>query len=741
MSTQQLSASTEDAINRVQTVLLTEFLTSRNSEIRSLQRDIINSNSNTRVFQRLPRHLRRRAMSKAPHLLPKHLRSAAIREIVLPKKIRQRKRRKDLRRKQFRKEFIIHLNDLIKVNSLNNTSLNENIINNNTASLNNKENEEKKMKKGYRLSTHMYHTKRMKMEDLWGFRLAIEHTTDKVFRNSYRFQKRHATIHDKSYMVCLQLEFQLRDHIELFLKSLMNLNNLNNSSKNSNLNNNLPFHKDYLIGKREGSFEWKDKENGFTISTIDFLIHSTQPILMIWLHPSSLPESFNLLKKEINDLEINDTKILHRNDLSRFEIRGPLSLHYLQQVCKIDYLETLKEWRKQGIVQNEEELLRNFIEEWEVKMLKLIAGNSPSTLPQDMVLSFMAKHPIYTSSFQTSFESWKKEVSLFSNNNSSNTSTTTANANNSIIKEESDKRLNALQKQLMIYIPKCFENQIDLIWDQQECMKRFSFHYLKRNKRTLNRMYSKGANSVIDKNNNNKDDNNNNTEIKGPSSYPMIIIQKPSYLNDGTNFSGGFDLILPTIDVSAHIWSKLCKQKNMMALPLVDRNRLLLEQGKRTFPYDYPSSQAFQRIILMNNEQQSSHLMNIINEIEKPLSTYQFIQIITPWGGSLENYNIIYQPIKNQEILLKILKEKKKLDPIPKHSKIIEMKPIGFVTSATYSLLRGQSYGIGFITKEALLSTTGAANNNNYCNNNLRLGFIEKKDKTNIYYYPIQIVI
>ncbi|KAL9649292.1 hypothetical protein ABK040_014595, partial [Willaertia magna] len=57
-------------------------------------------------------------------------------------------------------------------------------------------------------------------------------------------------------------------------------------------------------------------------------------------------------------LEINDTKILHRNDLSRFEIRGPLSLHYLQQVCKIDYLETLKEWRKQGIVQNEEELLK-----------------------------------------------------------------------------------------------------------------------------------------------------------------------------------------------------------------------------------------------------------------------------------------------------------------------------------------------------------------------------------------------
>ncbi|KAG2370619.1 hypothetical protein C9374_014739 [Naegleria lovaniensis] len=590
----------------------------------TLQREISTSSSNARVFQRLPRHLRRRAMSKVPHLLPRHLRNAAIREMNLPKRVRQRKRRKDMKRKQQRKDFVVNVKQLPALNGEANT-------------------------KAFRLSTHIFHAKRMKMEDKWGMRLPVKHITDKIFRNGYRYIRRHCTIHERSYMVCLQVDFNTAGNVEKLLKSMMNIH----------IDSSLLFHNDYLVGKREGSFEWKDKHN-FTISTVEFLVRpktvtfngASEESIMIWIHPSSLPEGYRHLEQLVKDL---NGDIYHRNDLSRME-------------------------RMKTDIQ------------------------MATSLPVDMVLSFMAKHPIYTSSFNTTFEDFKKESQLIATAIAPSLSYTSSQSSS----KDNAKSLNSLQKKSMVYVPDRM-NDIALIWNQKECKARYQFPYLKRNKRT-----SKKFNPL--------------QSAEGPRSYPILLIQKPSSLNNGSSMGGGFDIILPTVDVSAHVWFKLSEQKNTMALPIFDRDRLLLEQGKRVFPNDYPSSQAFQRDVVAQNE----HLEDFIQQLSCPLSSYRPVQLFGIWGGSLEPYDMIFVPTNQQQIiaLTKLAKPSKdnkeleaKMHAIPKS--MIEAKCIGFVTSANYSLLRGKKYGIGFITLESsqqLPSIPGHSQN---------IVLIKRKDESN----------
>nr|CAG4708694.1 unnamed protein product [Naegleria fowleri] len=666
------NATTFKALEAVHTINPSLFLSARKEELFTLQREISTSSSNARVFQRLPRHLRRRAMSKVPHLLPRHLRNAAIREMNLPKRVRQRKRRKDMKRKQQRKDFVVNVKQLPALNG--------------------------ESTKAFRLSTHLFHAKRMKMEDKWGMRLPVKHITDKIFRNGYRYARRHCTIHERSYMVCLQVDFSTAGNVEKLLKSMMNIHT----------DSPLLFHNDYLIGKREGTFEWKDKNN-FTISTVEFLVRpktvtfngASEESIMIWIHPSSLPEGYQHLEQLV--LELKGT-IYHRNDLSRFEVRGPLTMKVISNVIRIHIEDTINELK----TTKSESQVKTISKEWERMKTDI---QMTTSLPVDMVISFMAKHPIYTSSFNTTFEDFKKESQLIATALAPSLSYTSSQSSS----KDNEKPLNSLQKKSMLYVPDHM-NDIPLIWNQKECKERYQFPYLKRTKRT-----NKKFNPL--------------QSAEGPRSFPILLIQKPSSLNSGSTMGGGFDIVLPTIDVSAHVWFKLSEQKNTMALPIFDRDRLLLEQGKRVFPNDYPSSQAFQRDIIAENE----HLEILIQQLECPLSSYRPVQLFGVWGGSLEPYDMIYVPTNQKQIaaLTKLAKPSKedrelqaKMHAIPKS--MIEAKCIGFVTSANYSLLRGKKYGIGFITLDSsqqLPSIPGHSQN---------IVLIKRKDESNEFYYPFQ---
>ena len=573
-----------------------------------------------------------------------------------------------MKRKQQRREYIVHLGQLPAINS-------------------------ESTKKGYRMSTHLFHAKRMKMEDQWGFRMAVEHITDKIFRNAYRFIRRHCTIHERSYMVCLQIDFNTSGNLEKLLKSMMHINH---QSK-------LPFHVDYLEGKREGSFEWKDRDN-FTISTVEFLVRPKvinceggEECLMMWIHPSSLPESYDLLQSLVHGLK---GTIHHRNDLSRFEVRGPLTMKTISNVIRMHSQDTVNEMKGNKVECD----IRTLMQEWD-RMRRNI--QNATSLPVDMAISFMAKHPIYTSSFNMPFEEFKRESLVLANSVAS-------------VPQSGEQDLNSLQKKMMVYVPDHL-NELGLIWNQQQMKAKYHFPYLRKNKRTVKMA-------------------NNMQSAEGPKSYPVILIQKASSLNSGSSMGGGFDIIVPTVDVSAHVWSKLSQQKNTMALPLFDRNRLLLEQGKRVFPNDYPSSKAFQRDFMKDNEV----LTKTVENLNCPLSSYQLVHVFGIWGGSFEPHDEIYVPTNPAQIRELSKRAKSKVNNenrelLPKmhaiHKDLIEAKCIGFVTSSNYSLLRGKKYGLGFVaagSDQVLPPIPGHSQN---------IALIKRREESNEYFYPVQIAV
>ncbi|KAL1418902.1 hypothetical protein MTO96_025576 [Rhipicephalus appendiculatus] len=54
------------------------------------------------------------------------------------------------------------------------------------------------------LETHIWHAKRFKMADLWGYRVPL-HPTDKGIRAAYRGSAKHVLLHDLSYYNCIEL--------------------------------------------------------------------------------------------------------------------------------------------------------------------------------------------------------------------------------------------------------------------------------------------------------------------------------------------------------------------------------------------------------------------------------------------------------------------------------------------------------------------------------------------------------
>lgn len=300
-------------MKRLTLVQVGEFVEARQNEIQEMYKLIRDQDKKgKRVFQRLPRYKRRRAMSWNIHLLPKRLRKSAEKE-TLPARIKHRKRRKFKRRK------------LIS---------------------------EKKPK---RLTTHIFHAKRMHMEEKFGYLLAVDACL-KIYRATYKFQRQHCTIYDSSYYNCLEFTSKDKKYIMEALKPLGP--------------NKIDFFQ-YTSGEREGeliiyenyplgcvgpaNFQWKqasEKENSQ---------------LWIWVHPLMKEKVLSLIKLN------NNVKLKERDDLIRFELRGPQSTQSLNSVLdpnKTSLPESLHTWKN---IQN----------------LK-----HPDSLPRNMVLSLSVNDPM-----------------------------------------------------------------------------------------------------------------------------------------------------------------------------------------------------------------------------------------------------------------------------------------------------------------------------------------------------------
>ncbi|KAF8340372.1 uncharacterized protein EI90DRAFT_2906355 [Cantharellus anzutake] len=151
-----------------------------------------------RVWQTLPRHLRRRAASHDPRRVPARLRLKAKSEVIEGPKPGKRKSSKDRKpgkgRKISRTEILLR----------------------------------RQRKKAW-LESHIWHAKRMKMTDQWGYRLAL-HTSEKSFRMSHRAALNGSILNDISYFSTLEIRGP-EDLLRQTLKSICDPSDLTPSSK------------------------------------------------------------------------------------------------------------------------------------------------------------------------------------------------------------------------------------------------------------------------------------------------------------------------------------------------------------------------------------------------------------------------------------------------------------------------------------------------------------------------------
>ncbi|KAL1711123.1 ribonucleases P/MRP protein subunit POP1-domain-containing protein [Schizophyllum commune] len=156
------SSVTLDSMKKLPGAIQVEkFAEARAFEIDAMHNAMQNSSEHSaqRAWQALPRHLRRRAASHDPRRVPTRLRERAKAEIDGPIRKRRHKVKKGT---TTAKEFA------------------------------------KRQRDKSWLETHVWHAKRMIMNNMWGYRLAIK-PTEKSFRPSHRAAMHGSILHDASY--------------------------------------------------------------------------------------------------------------------------------------------------------------------------------------------------------------------------------------------------------------------------------------------------------------------------------------------------------------------------------------------------------------------------------------------------------------------------------------------------------------------------------------------------------------
>ncbi|KAH7915836.1 ribonucleases P/MRP protein subunit POP1-domain-containing protein [Hygrophoropsis aurantiaca] len=150
-----------------------KFTEARAYEIDAMQKAIQNAGegSTHRAWQTLPRHLRRRAASHDVRRVPVRLRDKARAEM-------DPVRKKALGRSHPKRG---------KANQISRT---DSFL--------------RRQKDKAWLETHIWHAKRTKMENLWGYRLAVT-PTEKSFRPSHRASMHGSILHDASYFSLIEL--------------------------------------------------------------------------------------------------------------------------------------------------------------------------------------------------------------------------------------------------------------------------------------------------------------------------------------------------------------------------------------------------------------------------------------------------------------------------------------------------------------------------------------------------------
>ncbi|XP_033224394.1 ribonucleases P/MRP protein subunit POP1 [Belonocnema kinseyi] len=321
----------------------------RASEIKAMNQSLVTENpkQNKLIFQKLPRHMRRRIMSHNVKRMPRRLRESHHNQMSksgLPqgnKKVPSRKYRRRPR------------NLLLEYN--------------------------RRKREKFWLETHIWHAKRFKMTEKWGFKLA-EHPNDKCFKANYRAVAAHSLIQDISYFTCLEISGPLDTLISALAKhSDPSFDFRNESLINGAKEGAIMFYRkggfpEFPLGNV--NFIWRPRISDERTGSDPNEISDSNKTIWLWIHPGSYQEIFHELisnfefefkseseeifeNEEYTDLEKMPSafKILQviktpvyknekcemivlRNSLNRFRISGPLSLSVLTEALKLTKIKT-----------------------------------------------------------------------------------------------------------------------------------------------------------------------------------------------------------------------------------------------------------------------------------------------------------------------------------------------------------------------------------------------------------------
>jgi len=285
---------------------IVQFAEARSFELNAIESALKNATENTgnqRVFQSLPRHLRRRAASHNIKRIPLQFRKKAFWERKNdpnPKMPPQKpKNRKDKRKPGTIVEEYNRRSDRVKW-----------------------------------LETHVWHSKRMKMEEKWGYKLA-EYPREKGRKIIYKDGKYTCLLHDASYYQCVEVNGFVND-IKILFNSIIDLSIPSITSNR------------YIKGNRIGNTKiYEFKKYPFnTIAPITFLWKAismdkldklnNERTLWLWIHPSACQDTLNEIEKAKNELNIPEIQInLIRDEIIMFQLAGPRSHAILQETLKL----------------------------------------------------------------------------------------------------------------------------------------------------------------------------------------------------------------------------------------------------------------------------------------------------------------------------------------------------------------------------------------------------------------------
>ncbi|KAG8226960.1 hypothetical protein J437_LFUL009511 [Ladona fulva] len=275
-----------------QDLTLMRYASNRAQEILSLTEALQEPRKTGLVFQRLPRHMRRRVMSHNAKRMPRQLREAHISQMeksgVPPKS--KRPSRKYRRRPS---------NLLDAYN--------------------------RRQKENIWLETHIWHAKRFHMTNKWGYRLA-NFPNDKSKRACYRAAVNHCLIQDISYYKCIELSGELEcisNGLKLLTRDECGRTFCAKTWLNGGTEGSVTvFHSDtaYPCGAiGQVLFLWRPivterVESRYLSEEMESSVLQKGRTIWIWIHPSYYKEVLEELMK-VFKMKLSSSVRFHKDDL------------------------------------------------------------------------------------------------------------------------------------------------------------------------------------------------------------------------------------------------------------------------------------------------------------------------------------------------------------------------------------------------------------------------------------------